>query len=78
MDFEKLTDRARGFLQLCANDNIQVCNITSPANYFHVLRRQMLRRPQPLLQPNRRDVRDSPNPLCCHSATPYRCSTKEG
>jgi 2-oxoglutarate dehydrogenase E1 component len=28
---------------LCANDNIQVCNITSPANYFHVLRRQMLR-----------------------------------
>jgi 2-oxoglutarate dehydrogenase E1 component len=30
-------------LQLCAQDNIQVCNITSPANYFHVLRRQMHR-----------------------------------
>jgi 2-oxoglutarate dehydrogenase E1 component len=26
-----------------ADDNLQVCNITSPANYFHVLRRQMLR-----------------------------------
>jgi len=30
-------------LQLCANDNIQVANITTPANYFHVLRRQMHR-----------------------------------
>ncbi len=35
--------RLERFLQLCANDNLQVCNITSPANYFHVLRRQMLR-----------------------------------
>ena len=35
--------RLERFLQLCANDNIQVCNITTPANYFHVLRRQMLR-----------------------------------
>jgi 2-oxoglutarate dehydrogenase E1 component len=31
------------YLQLCAEDNMQVCNITSPANYFHVLRRQMHR-----------------------------------
>jgi 2-oxoglutarate dehydrogenase E1 component len=31
------------FLQLCAGDNIQVCNISTPSNYFHVLRRQMLR-----------------------------------
>ncbi len=31
------------FLQLCAEDNIQVCNLTTPAQYFHVLRRQMLR-----------------------------------
>ncbi len=35
--------RLERFLQLCANDNMQVCNITTPANYFHVLRRQMLR-----------------------------------
>ena len=30
-------------LQLCAEDNIQVANCTTPANYFHILRRQMLR-----------------------------------
>jgi 2-oxoglutarate dehydrogenase E1 component len=35
--------RLERFLQLCAQDNIQVCNITTPANYFHVLRRQMHR-----------------------------------
>ena len=29
------------FLQLCAQDNIQVCNFTDPANLFHALRRQM-------------------------------------
>jgi len=31
------------FLQLCAEDNIQVANCTTPANYFHILRRQMHR-----------------------------------
>ncbi|MDA9918319.1 2-oxoglutarate dehydrogenase E1 component [Erythrobacter sp.] len=40
---EHSSARLERFLQLCANDNIQVCNITTPANYFHVLRRQMLR-----------------------------------
>jgi 2-oxoglutarate dehydrogenase E1 component len=40
---EHSSARLERFLQLCADDNIQVCNITSPANYFHVLRRQMLR-----------------------------------
>ncbi len=40
---EHSSARLERFLQLCAGDNIQVCNITSPANYFHVLRRQMLR-----------------------------------
>jgi 2-oxoglutarate dehydrogenase E1 component len=29
------------FLQLAAEDNIQVCNVTTPAQYFHVLRRQV-------------------------------------
>ena len=28
---------------MCAEDNIQVANCTSPANYFHILRRQLLR-----------------------------------
>ncbi len=40
---EHSSARLERFLQLCADDNLQVCNITSPANYFHVLRRQMLR-----------------------------------
>ncbi|MDZ7587955.1 MAG: 2-oxoglutarate dehydrogenase E1 component [Parasphingorhabdus sp.] len=40
---EHSSARLERFLQLCAQDNIQVANITSPANYFHILRRQMLR-----------------------------------
>ncbi len=32
------------FLQLCAEDNWQVANCTTPANYFHVLRRQLHRK----------------------------------
>ncbi|MDR0532640.1 MAG: 2-oxoglutarate dehydrogenase E1 component [Verrucomicrobiales bacterium] len=35
--------RLERFLQACAEDNIQVANLTTPANYFHILRRQMLR-----------------------------------
>ncbi|MHC5096088.1 MAG: 2-oxoglutarate dehydrogenase E1 component [Planctomycetota bacterium] len=31
------------FLKLCADDNIQVCNATTPAQYFHLLRRQVKR-----------------------------------
>ncbi len=31
------------FLQACAEDNIQVANCTTPAQYFHILRRQVLR-----------------------------------
>jgi 2-oxoglutarate dehydrogenase E1 component len=31
------------FLNLCVNDNMQVINLTTPAQYFHVLRRQVLR-----------------------------------
>ncbi|MEE8584100.1 MAG: 2-oxoglutarate dehydrogenase E1 component, partial [Acidobacteriota bacterium] len=31
------------YLAACAEDNIQVCNLTTPANYFHALRRQLKR-----------------------------------
>jgi len=41
---EHSSARLERFLQLCANWNIQVCNITSPANYFHALRRQLHRK----------------------------------
>jgi len=41
---EHSSARVERFLQLCAEDNWQVANCTTPANYFHVLRRQLHRK----------------------------------
>jgi 2-oxoglutarate dehydrogenase E1 component len=40
---EHSSARPERFLQLCADDNMQVANCTTPANYYHILRRQMHR-----------------------------------
>ena len=40
---EHSSARLERFLQMCAQDNMQVVNCTTPANYYHVLRRQMHR-----------------------------------
>jgi 2-oxoglutarate dehydrogenase E1 component len=51
---EHSSARLERFLQLCGEDNMQVANCTTPANYFHVLRRQLnreFRKPLILLTP---------------------------
>ncbi len=41
---EHSSARLERFLQLCGEDNMQVVNITTPANFFHALRRQLARK----------------------------------
>jgi 2-oxoglutarate dehydrogenase E1 component len=47
---EHSSARLERFLLLCAEDNIQVANVTTAAQYFHLIRRQMMRSvPKPLV-----------------------------
>src|ERR1700730_15387813 len=51
---EHSSARLERYLQLCAEDNMQVANCTTPANYFHALRRQLkrdIRKPLILMTP---------------------------
>ncbi|QEO16564.1 2-oxoglutarate dehydrogenase E1 component [Acetobacter vaccinii] len=51
---EHSSARLERYLQLCAENNMFVCNITTPANYFHALRRQLkldYRKPLVLMEP---------------------------
>ena len=51
---EHSSARLERYLQLCAEDNMQVCNLSTPAQYFHALRRQMhrdFRKPLILMSP---------------------------
>ena len=51
---EHSSARLERFLQLCADDNLQVANLSTPAQYFHLLRRQVLapfRKPLVLMTP---------------------------
>ncbi len=51
---EHSSARPERYLQLCAERNLRVCNLTTPANYFHALRRQLkanYRKPLVLMTP---------------------------
>ena len=57
---EHSSARLERFLQMCAEDNMQVANCTTPANYFHILRRQLKRDFRKPLDPDDAEIAAAP------------------